>query len=129
MANRRRPATVEDLLAKPARTQEVVITVPGEKGDVELTLQLKAISASAYDKLLADHPPTKEQSAEGQGYNSDTFAPAIIASVVSEPTLSNEQASQIWNGDEWSRGELRDLFMACVNLCAKGLDVPFTFAG
>lgn len=128
MASRRRPATVEDLLSKPARTQDVVITVPGEKGDVELLLKLRAVSASAYDRLLADHPPTKEQSAEGSGYNPDTFAPAIIAAVVREPQLSEDQAIQIWNGDEWSRGELRDLFMACVNLCARGLDVPFTLA-
>ena len=128
MASRRRPATVEDLLSKPARTQDVVITVPGEKGDVELLLKLKAISASAYDRILAEHPPTKEQSVEGAGYNADTFAPAIIAAVVTEPEITPEQAGQIWNGDEWSRGELRDLFMACVNLCAKGLDVPFTFA-
>jgi hypothetical protein len=128
MAARRRSATIEDLLSKPARRQEIVITVPGEKGDVELLLKLQAISASAYDKLLADHPPTKEQAVDGSGYNAETFAPAIIAAVVSEPVISEEQAGQIWNGNEWSRGELRDLFMACVNLCAKGLDVPFTFA-
>ena len=128
MAARRRPATAADLLAKPARTQELTITVPGEKGDVEWTLSLKAISASAYDQLLADNPPTKEQSVEGSGYNPETFAPAIIAAVVRDPELTPDQAAEIWNGEAWSRGELRDLFMACVNLCAKGLDVPFTFA-
>lgn len=129
MASRRRPATTADLLGKPARTQEVTITVPGEKGDIELTLQLRAVSASAYDRLLAEHPPTKEQKEEGSGYNPDTFAPAIIAAVVADPALSVEEATEIWNGETWSRGELRDLFLACVNLCSKGLDVPFTFAG
>jgi hypothetical protein len=129
MATRRRQATAEDLLGKPARTQEVTITVPGEKGDIELTLALKAISATAYDQLLAEHPPTKEQAAEGAGYNADSFAPAIIAAVVESPKLSPEQAAEIWTGETWSRGELRDLFMACVNLCARGLDVPFTPAG
>ena len=125
---RRRPATAEDLIGKAARKQEITITVPGEKGDIELTLGLKAISANGYDQLLADHAPTKEQAAEGSGYNPDTFAPAIIAAVVSEPKLTEDQAKAIWAGEEWSRGELRDLFMACVNLCAKGLDVPFISA-
>jgi hypothetical protein len=129
MASRRRPATAADLLGKPARTQEIVITVPGEKGDTEFAMTLKAVSASTYDRLLAEHPPTKEQEKEGSGYNPDTFAPAVIAAVVSDPALSLEQANEIWTGDSWSRGELRDLFMACVNLCAKGLDVPFTSAG
>jgi hypothetical protein len=128
MASRRRPATAADLLGKPARTQDITITVPGEKDDVEFALKLRAVSAATYDQLLADHPPTKEQTADGAGYNADTFAPAIIAAVVVEPALTVEQATEIWTGDTWSRGELRDLFMACVNLCARGLDVPFTRA-
>ena len=129
MATRRRQATASDLLAKPARKQELVISVPAEKGEAEVTLSLIAISASAYDKLLAEHPPTKEQRDEGNGYNPDTFAPALIAAVVAEPKLTVEQAAEIWTGETWSRGELRDLFMGCVNLCSKGLDVPFTSAG
>ena len=129
MASRRRPATAADLLSKPARKQTVTINVPGEKGDQELTLELKAISAKAYDDLIAAHPPTKEQKVDGQGYNPDTFAPAIIAEVVDEPKLSLEQATEIWSSSDWSRGELRDLFLECVNLCSRGLDVPFTSAG
>jgi hypothetical protein len=129
MASRKRQATVEDLLSKPARRQEVQITVPGEKGDQVLSLQLVAISAREYDDLLAGHPPTKEQEKDGQSYNGDTFGPALIAAVVADPKISVEQAGEIWTGETWSRGEIRDLFLACVNLCSKGLDVPFTSAG
>lgn len=129
MASRRRPATVDDLLLKPARTQELVINVPSEKGDVELTLALTALSMKEYDELIAAHPPTKDQKAEGNGYNPETFAPAVIAAVVTEPKLTLEQAQTLWAGDQWNRGELRDLFLSCVNLCSRGLDVPFTLAG
>ena len=125
MATRRRPATAEDLLGKASRTAEVVLTIPGEKGNVEVTMALTALSAAAYDKLLADHAPTKEQKEEGNGYNPDTFCPALIAEVVTEPKLTSEQADQIWNSESWNRGELRDLFLSCVNLCSQGLDVPF----
>ena len=130
MPPRPRLATVDDLLLKPARTQKLAISVPDEKGaggirTIELTLT--SISANEYDELLAEHPPTKEQKEQdGAGYNADTFAPAIIAAVVSEPKLTVEQATEIWTSKTWSRGELRDLFIGCVNLCSKGLDVPFT---
>ena len=128
MAVRRRPATVDDLLTKPARTQELTITVGADK-PVEVTLALTAISAKAYDDLLAGNPPTVEQKAEGETYNPDTFPAHIISAVVSEPKITLEQAREIWDGSQWSRGELRDLYMACVNLCSRGLDVPFTSAG
>jgi hypothetical protein len=61
-----------------------------------------------------------------------SFLPVLIAcalgcvkACVTVPALTVEQATLIWTGDDWSRGELRDLFMSCVNLCAKGLDLPF----
>lgn len=129
MAPRRRPATLDDLLTKPARTHVMSISIPKDGTEVELTLALTALSAKAYDDLLAAHPPTKEQKAEGEGYNPDTFAPAVIAAVVTEPKLTVEQATEIWTGETWNRGELRDLFLGCVNLCSKGLDVPFTSLG
>jgi hypothetical protein len=124
MPPRPRQATADDLIAKPARRKELSIPV----GDRVLTVSLVAIGADEYDELLAAHPPTKEQRVEGNSYNPDTFAPALIAECAAEPKLSLEQTTAIWKGSTWSRGELRDLFMACVNLCQQGLDVPFTLA-
>jgi hypothetical protein len=126
MAPRRRQATAEDLVNKPARHQDWPISVPSEKGDIELNLSLVALSAIAYDELMAAHPPTKDQKAEGSAYNPDTFAPALISAVVADPKMSEEQTTAIWTSETWNRGELRDLFMGCVNICSRGLDVPFT---
>ena len=125
MATRRRPATADDLLTKPLRKLDFEITIPGEKGDQTLSLSLQASGSKAYDDLLAAHPPTKEQKIEGDTYNVNTFGPAIIAAVVNEPKLTLEQATAIWDSETWSGGEKRDLFMGCVNLCQRGLDVPF----
>jgi hypothetical protein len=124
-ARRPRPATADDLLTKPARKKDVDISVPDDKGEHTVTLTLTSMSSSSYDALLAEHPPTAEQKKDGSGYNADTFAPALISAVVTAPKLSLEQATSIWEGETWSRGELRDLFMECVNLCNQGLNVPF----
>jgi hypothetical protein len=123
-------ATVDDLLLKSARTQLWTIGLPedGKPGEVrKVDLVLTAIGAQDYDALMAEHPPTKKQKEdEGAAFNPDTFGPALIAAVITEPKLTVEQAHDLWNGKTWNRGEVRDLFMACSNLCAKGLDVPFT---
>ena len=126
MATRRRPATAADLLGKASRTADVVLTIPGEKGDAEVVLKLTALSAASYDALLAKFPPTKEQKDEGNGYDPEKFCPALIAAVVTDPALTVEQATEIWTSESWNRGELRDLFPSCVNLCSQGLDIPFT---
>jgi hypothetical protein len=129
---RARQATADDLLLKPARVQKLPLNIPDDKGaggtrvvDVMLT----AISAHEYDDLMAEHPPTKAQKEEGAAYNPETFAPALIAAVLTEPKLTIEQSIELWHGKTWSGGELRDLFAHCVGLCSKGLDVPFTPGG
>jgi hypothetical protein len=125
----RKIATIEDLLNKPARTKEVVINVPtGKSGNTDFVVTLKAIGSKAYDELLSSHPPTAAQKREGVTYNIDTFAPALISACSVTPALSEEQAKQIWDSGDWSRGELTEFFLACVEVNSKGLDVPFTEA-
>jgi hypothetical protein len=122
----RKIATLEDLLKKPARTKELVINVPtGKSGSTDFIVTLKAIGSKAYDDLIANHPPTNEQKREGQTYNAESFAPALIAACSVTPELTEDQANQIWTSNEWSRGELTQLFLGCVEVNSKGLDVPF----
>lgn len=123
----RRVATLDDLLNKPARTKELAIKVPNADGDtLELTIKLKAIGSQDYDDLLAANPPTNEQKREGNTYNPDTFAPALIAACAIEPKMTNAEAKKLWTSSDWSRGEVTELFLACIEVCSKGLDVPFT---
>lgn len=126
----RRAATFDELLKKPARTKDLVLKVPADdNGVLELVVTLRAIGSKAYDDMLAGHPPTREQKADGASYNSDTFAPALISACSVSPSLTVDEARQIWESDEWSRGELMELFMGCVEVNNKGLDVPFTEDG
>ena len=104
--------------------------IPGDDGEmVETTMLFRSIGARDYDRLLAKHPPTTEQRAEGNSYNINTFGPALLAMVCIDPEMSAEQAGEIWNSSDWGRGEVMSLFSAAVELCNKGLDIPFTGLG
>lgn len=125
--NTRRPATFKDLLHKPARTREVILKVPDENGTViEYVVTLRAIGSKAYDVLVGMHVPTAEQKKEGAAYNPDTFGPALISACSVNPHITPNEAKELWESDEWSRGEVMELFVAAVEVCSKGLDVPFT---
>lgn len=115
-------ASVAQLLKKPVRTKLVHMNL----GDERYSIRVKALGAKAYDELLAKHPPTKAQKAEGGVYNMDTFAPALLTECMIEPEISKEEATELWTSPDWSRGELLDLFFSCVEVNNKGLDVPFT---
>ena len=120
----KRAATLEDLLNKPARSRELIV----KAGKNDVTVTLTAVGSRAYDNLLAEHPPTKEQQKDGNTYNPDSFAPALIAACMTTPKITEEDAVKIWVSGEWSRGEVTQLFLACIDVCSRGLDVPFTEA-
>ena len=120
-------ATFEMLVKKPRLEREVPVHIPGDDGELrEITMLFRAIGARDYDKLLTRHPPTTEQRAEGNSYNINTFGPALLSQVCIDPEMSAEQAAEIWNSSDWGRGEVMSLFSAAVELCNKGLDIPFT---
>lgn len=123
-------ATLEGLLKKPPRTREVTIRTTGDDGgDLSLTLVFRSIGNKSYDDLMTAHAPTKEQSKDGNLWNPDTFPPALISACSSDPIIDEDSASELWNSDQWSRGELMDLFFAVVKLNTEGLDIPTTEGG
>ena len=124
-----RRATFEMLVKKPRLEREVPVKIPGDYGEQqEVVMLFRAIGARDYDRLLTRHPPTTEQRADGLSYNLNSFGPALIARVCIDPEMSEEQAGEIWNSADWGRGEVMSLFSAAVDLCNRGLDIPFTAA-
>jgi hypothetical protein len=123
-----RTATFTDLLNKPVRAKTITLKVPlGEDGEVEeLQVKVRAIGQRAYDALLGEHPPTKKQKEGGDSYNVETFCPALISQSMVEPSITFEEATELWTAETWSRGELSELFFTCVEVNSKGLDIPFT---
>lgn len=121
-------ATIDQLIKKPQRVKTIPVSVLSDSGDViEVALKVRAIGSREYDDLLAAHPPTAKQKKEDSAtpYNPETFPPALIAACASEPAMTVEQATEIWESEHWSRGELTTLFFGCMEVNAKGLDVPF----
>lgn len=121
-------ATIDQLLKKPQRVKTIPVTVTTDGDEtLEVGIKVRAIGSSEYDELLASHPPTGKQKKDDPNtpYNPDTFPPALIAACAAEPTMSVEQATELWTSERWSRGELTTLFFGCMEVNAKGLDVPF----
>jgi len=123
-------ATLDELVNKPRSTTEFSLYLgDGNGGTNEVTLKYQAIGMRAYDKLVAKHPPKPDQRAEGSSFDIDTFAPALIAACSVEPEISPAQAKEIWESDDWSRGDVMVLFRNAVELNNRGLDVPFSVNG
>jgi hypothetical protein len=116
-------ATFEMLKSKKRRFREITFLL---SEDEPVTMMLVALGSQAYDKLVTKHPPTQDQRIEGAAYNVDTFAPALLEAVVTEPQLTTDQWKEIWTSSDWNRGEVLDLFAAAAGLCVQGLDVPLS---
>lgn len=120
-------ASLGQLKKKQRVTKDVRIVVGDEDGEpVEVLLRFRAIAAARYDKIMAAHPPRPKDKKAGYAYNPDTFGPAIVAATCVEPEMSYEDAVEIWESDDWNRGERMMLLMAAVEVCTAGLNVPFS---
>ena len=114
-------ATFDALMTKKRAEQEVVIKM---SEDEEISMLFQALSTVEYDKLMSDHPPTVSQKADGMIYNEHSFGPALLSKVCVEPQMSLKQWKEVWNSDEWSKGEMAELFIIAGRLCNRGLDIP-----
>ena len=123
-------ATFASLKSKPRAEREVLLRLPNEDGEYEeMSMLFRSIGSQDYDKLLTKNPPTQEQKAEGGSYNVNTFGPALLARVCVDPDMTMKQWTEIWNSDAWNRGEMMQVFLAAVELCNKGLDIPLSEDG
>ena len=102
----------------PARTVEIML------GGETFEWKFRAISGGRLDALQMKYPPTKEQRSRGMAFNPDKFGPALVAACSVEPELTEEEALEIWSSDEWTTGELNELFNTCTDLCMGGFQVP-----
>lgn len=131
MANVQRARATLDMLFKKKpkeATHEIEITDDG--GVVQVVeMLLRSIGMEEYDKLLTAHPPTSAQKKDGNNYNQDTFAPALISRVVVDPQFSEDDARALWTSPDWNRGELFTLFRKCIEVCNSGVDLFPTGSG
>lgn len=117
-ANRERDG---DLIDKLDAAQDRYDALRAEMEENSVEFKFHSIGRPAYEALLLQHPPTKEQKeaarkvGERAAYNADTFPPALLAASSFEPKMELHEAEEIWKSSDWNQGELMALFMAAVD--------------
>lgn len=115
-------ATFEQMISKPMRVATFKFRSDGD----EFEIKFRAIPSKQFDDLTSDHPPTKDQKAEGLTWNVDTFFPPLIAACATEPTFTEDEVKQIIASDTWSFGELNSMFTSVLNVNTYGASASFT---
>lgn len=86
----------ENRLAEAPGIVEQLKAIEAEIAASEFTFTFEALGRQEYLQLLAAHPPRQEDRAERLSFNGETFPPALVAASAVEPTISAEQAEQLF---------------------------------
>lgn len=93
------PATLADLLAQSTPERTLVLTLDNGK---RVSMRFRAIGRSAWQALIADHPPTTLM----MRWNAETFEPAAVAASLVEPVFSEAEVRELFASPGWSKGRL-----------------------
>lgn len=83
-----------------------------------VTLRFRALGRKRYDDLVRAHPPVDGVDDDGNvvksrdPYNYETFAPALVAASCVEPTMTAEEAGELF--EEWNTAEVMELWVAAL---------------
>jgi hypothetical protein len=88
----------------------------------EKPFTLRYIGDKAYSDLMAAHPAVDDQEA----FNSDSFPRALVAASCVAPSMSEEQAAQLF--EKINQGEVKKLFDAAWDVHNSADVVPFSLA-
>jgi hypothetical protein len=69
--------------------------IEDEIGASEFAFTFEALGGQDYRRLLADHPPRREDAQQQLGFNADTFPAALIAASAVDPEISNDDATHL----------------------------------
>lgn len=84
-----------------------------DREDKSELLWFRGLGRPAYEDLISQHPPTDEQKAQGQVYDDETFAPALISAVHVDKVLNgydeHNDAVYVETGEKMSVEEAVEL--------------------
>jgi len=117
----------ERFMKKKRKVVTHTIDIGGEPTDIVIV----GLGDKVLNKLQEEHPVRKNNTKDRVlGQNSETFPPALFTLSVSDPDLTEDEWSEIWNNnEEWSAGELGHLFDLVLGVSTRGFDVSFTESG
>lgn len=123
-------ATLDQLKKKQRVTKTTTVAVNGDDGEpIQVSMKFRGIPAHEYDRLISRFPPRAKDKKQGYNYNPDEFGPALVAATCIDPEMTVDDAKEIWESENWNRGERMMLLMAAIEVCTAGLNVPFKRRG
>lgn len=81
------------------------------------------VGRGRWRKLMADHPPTDEQKAQGAEFDVDEFPFAAMAEFLVEPVMSAEQLKQL-DDEAFDEVKFSKLWGACLKAAVGGQSRP-----
>ena len=106
-----------------------------EAADAYVTFTFRDIGKKKYDALIMAHPPSEDDIKQwemggGQGklaYSITTFPAALISVTSTEPKITPEEATSIW--EEWGAGDIETLFITAMAACMEKTSIPLSRRG
>lgn len=113
-----------DSLSNPAAAQKAaeIEALALEAVQHERAFVLEAIGNRPWADLIAQHPPTKAQRADGLDHDPSTFPVAAVAASSVSPKMTAEQAGRL--ADRLSVGQWLKLWTACLEVNIGPGDLP-----
>lgn len=102
--------------AAQARLELAEQTLAGAEADLALatvSLTFRSLPRDSYEQLIADCPPTAEQEADGQTYDPETFAPALVSACCTDDMPVADAKELLATLSQLEAGLL---FEACIGL-------------
>lgn len=99
----------DDLQAGLARATEVLAAAQAAVDAETIELRFRGLPRPQYEALLKAHPPTEKQAEDGEPWNTETFAPELVAAS-SADGMSLEDAEYFLT--TWTAAEANALFNA-----------------
>jgi hypothetical protein len=112
MPPRKKPTfeSIDELTkAKKAGSETITIVVDG---DVTVDWVMRGIGRKSFETLSNAH----EDESTPSGWDMDTFAPSMIAACSEYPKLTQQQAKDLWDSDDWTTKDLDSLFRAALRV-------------
>ena len=89
----------------------------------------RSIGRFAYDEMVGEHPPSKDQKKDGADFNTDTFPPHLVSASCIDPEIPIEDALEIFSDPDWNGAELRSLFFGALDVNRELGDIPLSRSG
>ena len=127
LAQSRRPdaAGADEKVAKAEKALEAEIEA---QSDHAVDFQFRAVGRKVLDVLQKMHPPSAEEQEDHDlsmkaankptsklAHSPTSFPPALFHAAAVEPRMSLEEATELWDSEDFSRAELGAIFDAAWN--------------